>query len=368
METPEATGAIVPSEVSPELLQPLVTVVAILGELGATPGDVPLARPAGSLRAGLVALVASIRRAMEHRHGDATRLRRALATAGATRATTEATTRATPVPPGDSIVPRATTGDAWATVAAVTREWREVVASVEATWATLAGDTEHLRDACRTAATAGATAGITPGHLAEAVKQEDVARQGLLVTTRALPVALEVATMAEAVLAHRTRVAEASVRLQAATEATEKMAVATVEAAVAAERGRRAAVADEPLGRLVAACHGATRFYCHLRRRLEDIEATVATMAAGHGGPKALGVAQEGPGVPKDLLAAVAVAEALWDASARLAKGHLLGTLRVARGLVATPGVPSATVATTVAQRCRDATAALPGLLPQGLQ
>ncbi|PKU28981.1 hypothetical protein llap_20713 [Limosa lapponica baueri] len=98
-------------------------------------------------------------------------------------------------------------------------------------------------------------------------------------------------------------------------------------------------------------------------------------MAAGHGGPEGgqggpevPGVAQEGPGVPKDLLAAVAVAEALWDASACLAKGHLLGTLRLARGLLVTLGVPSATTAVTVAQRCQDATAALPGLLPRGPQ
>ncbi|KAM6364667.1 uncharacterized protein J5M81_015472 [Pluvialis apricaria] len=391
METPEATGAIVPAEVSPELLEPLVTVVAVLGELGATPGDVPLAGPPGSLRAGLVALIANINRAMGHRHGEATHLRCALATAGATRATTGATTVATPepaaVPPGDPAVPKATAEDPWATVTTITRKWREAVASVEATWATLVGDAVRLRDTCGTAATAGATAGaaagVTTGHLAAAVAQQHGACQELLAATRALPVTLEVATMAEVVTAHRTRVAEASAGLQAATEATEKTAVAMVEAAVAGERGRRAAVAHEPLGRLVAACQGVTRFYCHLRCCLEDIEATVAAMAAGHSGPErehggleAPGVVQEGPGVPRatmtvqggpgvpeDLMAAVAVAEALWDASAHLAKGHLLETLRMARGLLVTLGVPDATAATTVAQRCRDATAALPKLL-----
>ncbi|XP_069629956.1 uncharacterized protein [Haliaeetus albicilla] len=373
METPEATGAIVPPEVSPELLEPLVTVVAILGELGATPGDIPLAGSPGSLRARLVALIANIRRAMDHHHGDATRLRRALATAGAT---TGATLEPTVVPPGDSTVPRATTGDAWAIVVTITREWREAVASVVATWATVAGDAAHLRDACGTAATTGATAGVTMGHLTAAMAQEDRARQQMLAVTRALPVASELATMAEVLAAHKTQVSEASAGLQAAAEATEKMAVAMVETAVAGERGRLAAVAHKPLGRLVAACHQATLFYCHLQRRLEDIEATVAAMAAGHGGPEAPGVAQEGPdfpgstmtvqggpGVPEDLMAAVAVAEALWDASARLAKCHLLGTLRVARGLLVNPNVPEAT---TVAQRCRDATAALPGLLPRG--
>ncbi|XP_042649959.1 uncharacterized protein LOC122153606 [Tyto alba] len=337
METPEATGAVVPSEVSPELLEPLVTVVAVLGELGATPGDVPLAGPAGSLRAGLVALVTQICRAMGHRHGEATRLRRALAT----------------------------TGDAWATVATVTREWREAVASVEATWATVAGDASRLRDACKTVATAGATTGVTMGHLKGALDKEHEARWDLLATTRALPVASELATLAEVVTSHRTRVAEASAGLQAATEATEKAAVATVGSVVARERGRRAEVAQDPLGHLVAACHGATLFYCHLRCRLEAIEATVA---AGRGGPEPPGVAREGLGVPEDLVAAVAAAEALWDTSARLAKGHLLGTLRVVRGLLTTLSVPDATVAATVAQRCRDATAALPELLARAPQ
>ncbi|XP_075346729.1 uncharacterized protein LOC142404162 [Mycteria americana] len=354
MGTPEATRPIVPPEVSPELLEPLVTVVAVLGELGATAGDVPLAGPSGSLRAGLVALVATISRAMGHRHREATRLRRALATAGATTGTTP---EASAVPPGDPTVPRATTGDAWATVATIMREWREAVALVEATWTTVAGDAARLRDACGAAATAGTTTVATVGHLAAAVARENQARQDLLVATQALPVASELATAASEVAAHETRVAEASAGLRAATEATKKTAVAMVETAVAGERARRAAVAHEPLGRLVAACDGATHFYRHLRQLLEDIEATAAT---GLGGPEAPGVSQEGPGVPEDLMAAVAAAEVLWDASARLAQGHLLGTLRMARGLLVTLGVPDATA---VAQRCRDATTALPGLL-----
>ncbi|XP_051499761.1 uncharacterized protein LOC127396190 isoform X2 [Apus apus] len=360
METPEATGATVPPEVSPELLKPLVTVVATLGELGATPGDVPLAGPLGSLRAGLVALVTNIRRAMDHPHGEATRLRRVLATAGATSA-------ATPELEG-SAVPRAATKDAWATAATVTREWLKVVAVVEDTWVRVAGDAEHLRDACRDAATAGATARATGDHLAVAVAQEKEARQELLMATRGLPITSELATMAEVVAAHRTQVANASTKLQEATKATEKAVVAMVEAQVAGARGRRAGLALEPLGRLVATCHAATYCYCHLRRRLEDIEATMA----GRGGPEGtIGgpeITQEGPGVPTDLMAAVAAAEVLWEASGRLAKGHLLGTLRVARGLLAIPGVPDATAAARVAQQCHIATAAIPGLLSRGQQ
>ncbi|KAM6038733.1 uncharacterized protein LJ206_020686 [Theristicus caerulescens] len=370
MGTPEATGAIVPPEVSPELLQPLVTVVATLGELGGTTGDVPLAGPLGSLWAGLVALSGKIRGAMEHSSGEATCLRHALATAGATRATPGATPEPAVVPPGDPAVPRATAGDPWATVATITRRWREAVASVATTWEGVVEDATRLKEACGTVATAEAAAGAITGHLAALVAQ-DRAHQQLLEATRALPVASELDTAASEVAAHEARVAEASAGLQAATEATEKAVVAMVETVAARERGRLAAVACEPLGRLVAACHGATRFYGHLRHLLEDIEATVATMAAGRsgpegaaGGPEAPGVAQEGPGGPKHLLAAVAVAEVLWEASARLAQRHLLKTLLVARRLLATCTVPDATTAATVAQRCRDATAALPGLLP----
>ncbi|XP_074666536.1 uncharacterized protein LOC141917327 [Strix aluco] len=331
METPEATGATVPPEVSPKLLEPLVTVVAILGELGATPGDVPLANPAGSLRARLVTLILKICQAMEQCHREATHLRRALATAG----------------------------DNWATVATITHKWRESVASVEAAWATIAEDAMRLQDACGAVATTGATTGVSKDSLAVAVARETSACQDVLEAARALPVASEWAAMAEAVETHKTRVAEASAGLQAASKATEETALAMLDTMVARERGRLVAVAHEPLGRLVTACHGATLFYRHLRCCLEDIEAT------RHGGPEAPGVAQGGPGGPKDLLAVVAVVKVLWDASARLASGHLLGTLRKVRGLLVTP---DATVATAVAQSCREATTALPGLLSQGPQ
>ncbi|XP_069738093.1 antifreeze protein Maxi-like [Phaenicophaeus curvirostris] len=326
-----------PWQVSPELFEPLVTVVATLGVLAATPGDVPVAGPARSLRAGLVALVATVKRAMSHPRGEATNLRGALAT----------------------------TGDAGATAATIARKWREAVTAVAAAWAAAEGAAVALRDACGAVAAAVATGGVTVGHLVTAVAQEGRARQELLVATRQLPLAAELASGTSEVATHRTRVAEASAGLRAATEATEKTAVAVVETAEAKERGQRAAVAQGPLGRLVAACHEATGFYCHLQHLLEDIEATVAT---GRGGPEAPEVAGEGPGVPRDLMAAVAAAEKLWDTSALLAKGHLLETLRMVRGLLVTLGTPDATAATTVAQRCRDATAALPGLLARGHQ
>ncbi|XP_065510881.1 uncharacterized protein LOC136000822 [Caloenas nicobarica] len=366
MGTPGATRVLVTPEVSPALLEPLVAAVATLGEFGAIAGDIPVATSPGSLRAGLVALVATIGRAMGHQPCGATSLRSLLRTLGATGATgattgdtwattvtpgaTEATvaTTATPaataaLPPGDPDVPKAAPGATWAAVATITRRWREAVASAAATWATAAGDAERLRDAVVTVATAGATADVPKGHLAAAVAQEEAALRGLLAATRALPVATEVAAVASEVMSHGERVAQASAGLRAASEATEAAAVTAVAAGVARERGRCAAAAAGPLGRLVAACHGATGFYCHLQRLLEDVEAAVAS---------------GGPG--EELVATVTAAETLWDASARLAKCHLLGTLRVARGLLVTGGVPDVTA---VERGCRKARAAIPGLL-----
>ncbi|KAM6228661.1 uncharacterized protein M6G45_016277 [Spheniscus humboldti] len=389
----------------PRAARTLVTVVAVLGELGATAGDVTLAGPPGSLRAGLLALIAKIIQAMGHGHRGATHLRRALATAGATKATTGTATGTTPepaaVPPGDSSVPRATAGDAWATVATIaTRKWQEVVASVEATWTVVAGDAARLRDACRTVATAGDR---RRDHRGPPGSGSGPGRRGVPGAAGSHPGAAGDLGVGHSGLGGGSPPDTGGRGQRGAAGDHQghredgdghggvgggKTAMATVESAEARERERRAAAALEPLGHLVTACHGATRFYGHLRCLLKDIEATVAAMAAGHGGPEwghsgpeAREVAQEGPGVPratattrgdpgvpKDLMAAVAAAEALWDANARLAQGHLLGTLRMARGLLLTCGVTDATAAATVAQRCRDATSALPGLLPRGSQ
>ncbi|XP_074666628.1 uncharacterized protein LOC141917376 [Strix aluco] len=329
METPEATGATVPPEVSPNLLEPLVTVVAILGELGATPGDVPW--PSQQARCG---------------PGWSPSFSRSAGPWSTVRGR-----------PPTSVVhwpPRGTTG---ATVATITRKWRESVASVEAAWATIAEDAMRLQDACGAVATTGATTGVSKGNLAVAVARETSACQDVLEAARALPVASEWAAMAEAVETHTTRVAEASEGAAGGHQSHRGDRGDNVGydggqgAGTAGGSGPRA---PGTLGDRLPRGHP---LLPSLRRRLEDIEAT------RHGGPEAPGVAQGGPGGPEDLLAAVTVAEALWDASARLARGHLLGTLQKVRGLLVTP---NATVATVVAQRCREATAALPGLLPQG--
>lgn len=324
MEPPkDTTGAVVPSKLSPELLQPLVTVVATLGLLGAPSGGILLA--GGSLRSGLVALSNRVHRAMEHGHGEPTLLRHRLATAAAAAAAT------------------------------VTRQWREAVAKVEATWATAAEDVARLRDACGTVATA-ATSSTSRGDVEAAIAREDKACCELLVAARALPVATDLAMVDEKVQRHEAWVAEASAGLEAASEATKKVAEAMKEPVEPEERRQWAVVAQEQLGSLLAACHGAASFYGHLRGHLEDIEATVATL--GGGGPQAPEVAPGG--VPEALKAALVVPEVLWTASARLAKGHLLRAVRLARDVLVNP---DATKAAAVTQHCQEATAALPALL-----
>lgn len=339
-------------QVSPELLKPLVDVVATMGKLGATTGHIPLAKPWGSLRAGLLSFRSGVRDALSHRHGQAARLRRALA-APATEG------------PG---VPTATP-------VAIASEWLKAVATVEAAWAKLKVEATSLKDACAVVAATGATAGATAeaavGKLMGAMALEAEACKRLGAATHLLPMALEPTEAAEAVAAHDARLAEAQAGLQEASKATEEVAVAAVAAVTAKERGRQAAVAHELLGQLAVACDGARRYYCHLQRRLKDVEAMVA---AGHGAPEAAEVAREGPDVPEatqgdagsPIGLAVAVAEALWVASARLAQEHLLGTLKVLQVLLNTDGTAEAEAA-ALAQRCRDATTALPGLLPPGL-
>ncbi|XP_038027725.1 uncharacterized protein [Anas platyrhynchos] len=338
MWTSDVTGATSPTEVSPELLKPLVDVVATMGKLGATSGHIPLAKPWESLRGGLLTFRAGVREAVIHRDGEAARLRRALATTA-----TEG--------PG---VPAAT---AVATVSG----WLKAVATVEAAWAKLKAEATGLKDACavvaETGATAGATAGAAMGKLAEAIAREDEACKNLRAATHLLPLALEPTEPAEKMEAHDARLAGAQAGLQAASKATEEEAVVVAHKMKAKEWGQRAAVACELLGQLVVACDGAHRYYCHLQRRLKDIEAMV--------GPEAT---QGDAGSPKGLAEAVAVAEALWVASARLAQEHLLGMLKVVHVLLTTGGTTDGTAeATDLARRCQDATTALPGLLPPGL-
>ena len=209
MWTQDVSRAIGPSEVSPELLQPLVTVVATLGKLGTIPGDISLGGDMGSLRARLLTFSSGVRKAMVHPDGDATLLRRAL---GASKEQPSAPT-------------------------AITDSWQNAVTAVKDIWAKLQEDAACLKNACETVATAKATNEATKGHLVEAVTREDKAHKGLIAATRVVPLSSEVAQVTEVVAAHDARVAEAREGLQAAAKATEEVAAAVVAAIAAKERG-----------------------------------------------------------------------------------------------------------------------------------
>ncbi|OXB50858.1 hypothetical protein ASZ78_015956, partial [Callipepla squamata] len=232
-------------QVSPELLQPLVTVVATLGKLGPIPGDISLGGDVGSLRARLLTFSSGVRRAMMHPDGNATLLRCAL--------------RATKKQPGAPT--------------AFTDSWQKAVTAVKDIWAKLQEDAAHLRDACRTVAAAEATTEASKGHLVEAVTREDKALKGLMADTRVVALPSEVTEVAEVVAAHDAQVAEAREELQAASKATEEVAAAVVAAVAAKERGQHAAVAHGLLEQLVAACMGACNYYSHVDHCLRDVKA-----------------------------------------------------------------------------------------------
>ncbi|OXB52373.1 UNVERIFIED_CONTAM: hypothetical protein H355_012518 [Colinus virginianus] len=156
-------------QVSPELLQPLVTVVATLGKLGPIPGDISLGGDVGLLRARLLTFSSGVHRAMMHPDGNATLLRCAL---GATKEQPGAPT-------------------------AFTDSWRKAVTAVKDIWAKLQEDAARLRDACRTVTTARATTEASKGHLVEAVTWEDKALKGLMADTRVVVLPSEVTKVTE---------------------------------------------------------------------------------------------------------------------------------------------------------------------------
>lgn len=328
-------AAMEPLELSPSLLEPLVAVVATLGELAAAVagpyGDVLLAVSPRSLHRALGTFIGHLHETLDQ-HGDP-RLGQALAALGATP------------------------GATWAHVVAAATAWRDSVAALGDSWARLLGEATELRDACGDAATAEATAAATAtaraGDLGDTVARWGTARSGLVATVRQLPVALDKEEATSAVAKYETEVTTAAAKVMAATKAVEVAAVATNQARAATTRARRAEVALGPLGRLVAACDEATAFPRELRRRLGAIEATLEGTKGGSPG--------DVPDVPEAAVAAVAEVERLWGAGTRLASRHLLGTLGDIRVLLA--GGPGGPGGHRVAQRCREALGDIPRLL-----
>ncbi|CAN8175867.1 unnamed protein product [Coccothraustes coccothraustes] len=317
-----------------ELLEALVDVVTTLGRVAATVagpyGDV-LLTPRGvsprSLQIALGTFISHLQGTLGH-HGD-TSLGQALAAF------------------------RANLGATWAHVRAAGSTWRGSVAKLEDSWAQLAREATELRDACRDAATQEATTAATANTRARDLQEKatrwEPSLHNLMAEARQLPLALDKEEVASVVAAHEARMAAATNEVVAATKAKEEAVVAASEGGAATRRGQRAEAALELLERLVAACHKATAFPRELQRQLRDIEATLE------------GTNQASPDVPEALVAMVANAELLWEASARLAMRHLVGTLGDTRRLLSSlPGGPGACAVT---ERCQRAIEDIPRLL-----
>ncbi|XP_041264172.1 uncharacterized protein LOC121337871 [Onychostruthus taczanowskii] len=311
-----------------ELLEALVAVVATLSEAAATVsgpyGDVLLAMSPWSLHKALGTFIGHLQDTLGH--PGVTSLGRALAAL------------------------RANQGATWAHVTAAASAWRDSVATFEDNWARLAREATELRDTCRDTATREATTAATANTLAGDLKDK-AARWGtsldsLVATAWQLPLALDKEEVASVVAAHDARMEAAANEEEAATKAMEEAVVAANKAQAATRREQRAEIALGPLERLVAACDKATTFPRELQRQLGDIEAALK------------GTNEASPDVPEALVAMVANAERLWEASARLATRHLVGALGDIRRLLSSrPGGHA------VAEWCQRATEDIPKLL-----
>ncbi|XP_064594000.1 uncharacterized protein LOC135460952 [Zonotrichia leucophrys gambelii] len=310
-----------------ELLEALVAVVATLGELAATVagpyGDVLLAVSPRSLQAALGTFIGHLQDTLDHQ--GVTSLGQALAAF------------------------RANLGATWAHVTAAASAWRESVATIEDSWARLAREATELCDACRDTAsreaTTAATANTRARDLQDMATRWGTSLHNLVAKARQLPLATDKEKGASAEAEHEAQVAAAAKEMEATTKAMEEAVVARSEGEAATRRGQRAEGALGLLERLVAACDEATAFPRELQRRLGDIEAALK------------GTNEASPDVPEDLVAKVAEAERLWEASSRLATRHLLRTLGDIRRLPGGPG------AHAVAERCQRAIEDIPRLL-----
>ncbi|XP_064594170.1 uncharacterized protein LOC135461111 [Zonotrichia leucophrys gambelii] len=338
LQTPESPQSVpevspvsmeLPELSPPQLLEALVSVVATLGEVAATVTGphrgVRRCVPPKLLHAALRIFTWSLRNSLEDPRDTSM---------------------------GDSGVPslgqalatlRATPGATWADVRAAGSAWWNLVAVREEKWKQLVEEITKLRDACEDAA------------LAWARDQQDKAtRRGTagdnpVATAQQLMVALDRNEEASAGAAHGAQVVAAT------NEAMGEAVVATRRARATTRKRHWAEVALEPLQRLVTTCDKATEFISYMECQLRDIEAALE------------GTQEASSDVPEALVAAVAKFEQLWEASARLFKHHLLGTLGDIHDLLLSPyggrGGPDGPGSRAVAERCQKAIEDIPRLL-----
>ncbi|XP_059347106.1 uncharacterized protein LOC132085667 [Ammospiza nelsoni] len=237
----------------------------------------------------------------------------------------------------------ATLGATWADVRATGNTWRELVAACEERWKQLFEEITKLCDACEDAA------------LAWARDQQDkaihrgTAGDNLAATAQQLLVALDRDEEASAGATHSAQV------MAATSEAMGEAVVAPRPVRAAIRRRHWAEMALEPLQRLVDACDNGSEFISYMECQLRDIEAALE------------GTKEASPDVPEDLVAKVAKAEQLWEASTCLFKHHLLGTPGDIHDLLLSPyggcGGPNGPGSRAVADRCQKAIEEIPRLL-----
>ncbi|XP_063037660.1 uncharacterized protein LOC134432699 [Melospiza melodia melodia] len=318
-------------ELSLALLQPQVTVVAILGELLATlpcqDEMMLLLKSPGCLYSVLANFIVELWSTMIYTegiwwrcvfssHGDDD----ALTSLSWTLAAWESTPWTT-----------------WDHVTWTASKWQWSVANLVDSWAQLARKATKIRNTWREmaaeAADMVATFTVLASELQDKAARYRTAQENMVELGQA-PAREE---WAEVVAGH-----EAQVRRDAR--------VAATQARRATRRRQRVQVALGLLERLVAACDEVTTLLRELQRRVGDIEATLKRTN------------EASTNVPEDLVAKVAEAEWLWEANARLAKDHLGETLEdiIRFYFNDDSAVPSAC---GVAERCQRAIKDIPRLL-----
>ncbi|XP_063037838.1 uncharacterized protein LOC134432897 isoform X1 [Melospiza melodia melodia] len=317
-----------PKELSPALLQPQVTVVAILGELlGSLPWENDtLLGSAVSLYPDVVKFTRELRATL-YRTDDAWR-RHNVTVDGDDPVTSLSRALA-----AYKSTPRTT----WKCVTWAALKWQWAVAGPVDSWAQLARKATELRKTCRGVASEAADLAAAATARAREL-QDEAARYGAAPENmEELGQALGGEEGAEVVAGH-----EAQVRREARMAAREATRATMVRQRLEAALGL--------LERLVAACVEATAFPRELQRRVGHIEAALK------------GTNEASPNVPEDLVAKVAEAERMWEANARLVKDHLLGTLPDIIKFYFTGG-PANPSACGVAERCQRAIDDIPRLL-----
>ncbi|KAM3657991.1 uncharacterized protein VK521_013719 [Ammospiza maritima maritima] len=310
-----------PQELSPALLQPQVTVVAILGELLANMpslDEMLLLGSAASLYWDLEDFTRDLWTTLyciegtwwhcnvTSNDGDpVTALSQALATY------------------------KSTPGTTWdcVTMAAI-ESYRSVSVLVDR-WAQLARAAIKLHNTCREVVTVAADRAASATTWAREL-QDEAACYG---TPQENMVEVGQALGGEE---------EAEVRREARVAASEATRATMVRQQLEAALGL--------LERLVAVCDEATVFPWELQHLLWDTKAALK------------GTNEASPDVPKDLVAKVAVAERLWESNHRLVKDHLRGTLQDVINFCFADG-PVSLSACEVAERCQRALEDIPRLL-----